>query len=125
MAPSAMLDQGKGSQPCAGLPQSPFKVFLSLSLAGDGSSTGTLLAPGIMSSTHQPLPTREQPSASLARNPALMVKKQLVDRMIVLQKKVGCWAAWWGERACLCQAGAAVVLPTGHPAQHPVASTRC
>ncbi|XP_061206813.1 uncharacterized protein LOC133210936 [Neopsephotus bourkii] len=55
---------------------------------GDGSSTGALLAPGIMASTHQPLPSQEWPSAPLARNPALMVKKQLVDRTIILQKQM-------------------------------------
>lgn len=55
---------------------------------GDASSTGAPSAPGIMANPHQPLPSQGRPGTPPARNPALMVKKQLVDRQILLQRKV-------------------------------------
>ncbi|GAB0196256.1 collagen alpha-2(I) chain-like [Grus japonensis] len=61
---------------------------------GDDSSTGTPSAPGNCSppggpaTPPQPLPSRGWLVAPPARNPALMVKKKIVDRAILLQKKV-------------------------------------
>ncbi|XP_068276379.1 uncharacterized protein [Nyctibius grandis] len=61
---------------------------------GNDGSTGVPLAPGSCparggpATTPQPLPSQGRLVAPPARNPALMVKKKLVDRAVLLQKKV-------------------------------------
>ncbi|XP_005054294.1 PREDICTED: polyhomeotic-like protein 1 [Ficedula albicollis] len=59
---------------------------------GDDSSTGTALAPGTalgsLAPLPQPLPSRGQLITPPTQNSALMVKKKIVDRAILLQKKV-------------------------------------
>ncbi|XP_032859847.1 collagen alpha-2(I) chain-like [Tyto alba] len=61
---------------------------------GDDGSTGTPLAPGSCpapggpATPPQPLPSRGRPVAPPARNPALTVKKMIVDKAVLLQKKV-------------------------------------
>lgn len=40
-----------------------------------------------------------------------MVKKMIVDRALLLQKKVRCQVAWWDGRAHLLQPGDGAVLP--------------
>lgn len=42
-----------------------------------------------------------------------MMKKMIVDRAILLQKKVGSQAARWYRRARLLRPGAGAALPTG------------
>lgn len=68
----------------------PFEALLSLSLAGNDGFTGTPLAPGGPATPLQPLPSRGQLVTLPARNPALMVKKKIVDRAVLLQEKVRC-----------------------------------
>ncbi|KAM6054680.1 uncharacterized protein VSU04_010846 isoform 1-T3 [Chlamydotis macqueenii] len=61
---------------------------------GDDGSTGTpsalgsCPAPGGRATPPQPLPSRGQLVTPPGRNPALMVKKKIMDRAILLQKKV-------------------------------------
>ncbi|XP_075292625.1 uncharacterized protein LOC142363243 [Opisthocomus hoazin] len=61
---------------------------------GNDSSTdvplapGSCRAPGDPATPRQPLPSRGRLIAPPARNPALTVKKKIVDRAILLQKKV-------------------------------------
>ncbi|KAM6078866.1 uncharacterized protein LJ206_008821 [Theristicus caerulescens] len=55
---------------------------------GAPSTPGSCPAPGGPATPPQPLPSRGRLSAPPARNPALMVKKKIVDRAILLQKKV-------------------------------------
>ncbi|XP_069725888.1 uncharacterized protein [Phaenicophaeus curvirostris] len=56
--------------------------------AGTPSAPGSCPAPGVAASPPQPLPSRGWLVAPPARNPSLMVKEKIVERAILLQKKI-------------------------------------